>query len=179
MNKQQLHDLLLTNHTIFINIIAALDETNFCLQVTNKWTPAQQAEHIHKAVAPVNQALNLPLFALAIMFGKANRSSKTYEELVAKYKSKLAAGGRASGRFIPKPIYYVQKNKLMERLQKDTAALCQLTMALSEISLDKYILPHPLLGKLTIREMLYFTAYHVQHHQQLVTDIVNTTTLKN
>lgn len=33
--------------------------------------------------------------------------------------------------------------------------------------LDKYILPHPLLGKLTIREMMYFTIYHVEHHKKL------------
>jgi hypothetical protein len=27
------------------------------------------------------------------------------------------------------------------------------------------VLPHPLLGKLTIREMLYFTVYHGEHHR--------------
>jgi len=31
-------------------------------------------------------------------------------------------------------------------------------------NLDEYLLPHPLLGKLTIREMLFFTLYHDQHH---------------
>jgi len=46
--------------------------------------------------------------------------------------------------------------------------LCRKTMKHSEAALDKYILPHPLLGKLTLREMLYFTAYHVAHHKQLV-----------
>ena len=38
----------------------------------------------------------------------------------------------------------------------------------SEQDLDSHILPHPLLGKLTFREMLYFTIYHVQHHQDLM-----------
>jgi len=38
----------------------------------------------------------------------------------------------------------------------------------SEEDLDKLILPHPLLGKLTLREMMYFTIYHVQHHQRIV-----------
>ncbi len=36
----------------------------------------------------------------------------------------------------------------------------------SEAQLDALILPHPLLGKLTLREMLYFTIYHVQHHEK-------------
>ena len=34
----------------------------------------------------------------------------------------------------------------------------------SEKDLDKYKLPHPLLGKLTVREMLFFTIYHNEHH---------------
>jgi hypothetical protein len=38
----------------------------------------------------------------------------------------------------------------------------------SEASLDELILPHPLLGKLTLREMLYFTIYHAGHHHHLI-----------
>jgi DinB superfamily len=179
MNKQQLYNLLLANHTAFINIIAAMDEATFNKQVADKWTPAQQAKHIHQSVAPLNNALRLPFFAIGMMFGKANRASKTYEELVAKYKSKLAAGGRATGRFVPKEIDFTEKEKLIKQLQKDIELLCKLTLAANETALDKYILPHPLLGKLTLREMFYFTAYHVQHHQQLVAYIVNTPTPKN
>ncbi len=33
-----------------------------------------------------------------------------------------------------------------------------------EEDLDRYVLPHPLLGKLTLREMLCFTLYHNYHH---------------
>jgi uncharacterized damage-inducible protein DinB len=39
---------------------------------------------------------------------------------------------------------------------------------ISEEDLDKHILPHPLIGKTTIREILYFTIYHVQHHQKAI-----------
>jgi len=34
----------------------------------------------------------------------------------------------------------------------------------NEDELDQYQLPHPILGKLTIREMLYFTIYHNLRH---------------
>jgi hypothetical protein len=34
----------------------------------------------------------------------------------------------------------------------------------SEAELDRYTLPHPLLGDLTMREMLCFTLYHNQRH---------------
>ena len=38
------------------------------------------------------------------------------------------------------------------------------TSQISEHKLDRCILPHPLLGKLTLREMIYFTIYHMEHH---------------
>jgi hypothetical protein len=34
--------------------------------------------------------------------------------------------------------------------------------------LDHYIAPHPLLGKLTLRELCYFTIYHAGHHLNII-----------
>jgi len=34
----------------------------------------------------------------------------------------------------------------------------------SELQMDRIRLPHPVLGKLSVREMLFFTLYHNQHH---------------
>ena len=38
----------------------------------------------------------------------------------------------------------------------------------SEEKLDALQLPHPLLGNLTVREMLLFTLYHQRHHIDVV-----------
>ena len=56
----------------------------------------------------------------------------------------------------------------MEKLRRVIEKLSKQIDHYSEQDLDKYILPHPLLGKLTMREMMYFTIYHVQHHQRLI-----------
>ena len=40
-----------------------------------------------------------------------------------------------------------------------------------DVDLDRYLLPHPLLGKITLREMLYFTTFHIQHHQQTIENL--------
>ena len=40
-----------------------------------------------------------------------------------------------------------------------------------ESDLDKYVLPHPLLGKISLREMLYFTDFHILHHNTLTKTI--------
>jgi len=101
------------------------------------------------------------------LFGQANRPSRTYAALVEKYQQKLAAGYRASRQYLPPPVELADRKKLAQRLQKQVENLRQRSMKYSEDQLDTLLLPHPLLGKLTLREMLYFTAYHVEHHQQL------------
>ncbi len=35
----------------------------------------------------------------------------------------------------------------------------------SDKNLDKVLLPHPLLGKMMVRELLHFTYFHTDHHR--------------
>jgi hypothetical protein len=56
----------------------------------------------------------------------------------------------------------------MESWREVANSLCEATVPWGEGSLDRCRLPHPLLGKLTVREMLFFTLYHNLHHVQNV-----------
>lgn len=129
-----------------------------------KWNAGQQLDHLIRAVSPLAQGLRLPKFIISIIFGKSNRPSKTYEELVKKYLLKLQEGGKASGRFIPSEILPTDKQKNVELLMKKIERLALNINNYSEQQLDTFILPHPLLGKVTLREMMYFTIYHAEHH---------------
>jgi hypothetical protein len=81
---------------------------------------------------------------------------------------KLQKGGRATGRFVPKEVVISQKPKLL-LLLKDTIDKLYLQLTnFSEQDLDTIILPHPLLCKITLREMMYFTIYHVKHHHEII-----------
>jgi hypothetical protein len=167
MDKIKLKQELTLHHANFINSIQSLPKEQWQISYNGKWSAAQQLDHIIKSVSPVKLALSLPTFLLKLVFGKANRKSRSYDELVAKYHEKLKAGGRASGRFLPPPkINSVES--LSKKLNEVTRSLTTKTDSFSEEQLDLLILPHPLLGKLTLREMLYFTIYHVQHHQAQV-----------
>ncbi len=168
MNKEQIAELLQTYHGHFIDRIRELNDAEFCFAPEGKWSAGQQLDHIIKSAGPVNMALRLPKFILKWKFGTANRPSKTYEALIEKYNLKLKEGGRASGRFVPATVDAANKEILLTKLTSLVNKLSRITQKHSEEALDKYILPHPLLGKLTLREMLYFTAYHVEHHRQLV-----------
>ncbi len=108
----------------------------------------------------------MPPFLLKLIFGKANRPSRTYDELVEKYQSKLAAGGKSTARFLPADVKFEKREKLINKLHDVLDSLIRQVDTFSEEELDKLILPHPLLGKLTFREMLYFTIYHVGHHEK-------------
>jgi hypothetical protein len=165
MDKTKLKEELTLHHANFINSIQFLPKEQWQISYNNKWSAAQQLDHIVKSVSPVKLALSLPAFLLKLVFGKANRKSRSYDELVARYHEKLKSGGRASGRFVPPPkIDSVEI--LFTKLNEVIRSLVTKIDSFSEEQLDLLILPHPLLGKLTLREMLYFTIYHVQHHQK-------------
>jgi hypothetical protein len=167
-DKPQIVSALNEKVDAFNNYISLLNKEQFEASPNGKWSAGQNLDHLIRAIKPLQIAYGLPKFALTILFGKTNRPSKTYEELVTKYKSKLAAGGKASGPFIPPSIgfdkkdellkkYFLQKQKLIAKIERQT-----------EKDLDRYILPHPLLGKVTLREMLYFTIHHNEHHLELM-----------
>lgn len=167
MTKQEIILKLTQKHTDFVNMIAQLDDKQFTYAPAHKWTAGQQLEHIYRSVSPVLLAFTFPKFVPSLLFGKANRPSRDYNSLVEKYHSKLAGGGVASGRFVPKTVSLGQKEKLKNEMVKTVAKLTKQIDQCTEEQLDKYILPHPLLGKLTFREMLYFTIYHAEHHHNL------------
>ncbi len=168
MERAVLQEKLISSHQAFITEIGRLSESQATASVNGKWSPVQQLEHIVKSVSLVNLAFALPPFVLRMMYGKANRVSRSYDELVAKYHVKLAQGGVSTKQFLPGSTQ--DRSTLIHVLNQYTQSLARRTGRFSEENLDLLILPHPLLGKLTLREMIYFTIYHVGHHHKQVAD---------
>ncbi len=134
-----------------------------------KWSPAENVQHLMLSVKPLILAFSLPGFVLRMVFGKPNRPGRTFEQVVEKYKVKLAAGGKASAPFVPKKVT-VEDNpeEVVHRMVIAYSRFASGLTSWPDNHLDRYLLPHPLLGKLTLREMLYFTMHHVSHHHQIV-----------
>jgi hypothetical protein len=167
-DKPQIIDALNENVDTFNKYIALLNKEQFESSPNGKRSAGQNLDHLIRAMKPLQVAYSLPKFALAILFGKTNRPSRTYDELVMKYKANLTAGGKASGLFIPPAISFEKKDSLIKKYEKQKQKLIAKIEKQSEADLDKYIIPHPLLGKLTLREMLYFTIHHNEHHLELL-----------
>ncbi|MCP9763582.1 DinB family protein [Lacihabitans soyangensis] len=168
MQKEEIFDKLEANHEQFINYLDNLSQEDFEFAWADKWSAGQQLKHIVLSVRPLAQGFILPRFALKMVFGKANRPSKTFDQLVQRYNEKLQLGGRATGAFLPKPIHFDHKAQLFKTLIRYLNLIINNLRNYSEQDFDQMILPHPLLGKITVREMLYFTIHHVFHHQELV-----------
>jgi hypothetical protein len=142
----------------------------FFLQPVEKWSIAQNVKHLIISHNKTKLAYSLPKFAIKWVVGKPNRQSRTYQELVDKYKTKLQQGAKAIGPFIPKNLLAdYGKEKLLNEFE---ISVKQLTNCIekkwTDPQLDKYIAPHPLLGKITLRELGYFTIHHIQHHLQII-----------
>ena len=167
MNRSVLETKLTAAHQEFINYIKSLKQEEFLQMPGGKWSAGQELLHIYLSVKPFAQVLAAPKWLLKIVWGRANRESRSYDDLVKKYEEKLRNGGRAAGRFIPPAVPFEKRDLLAGKMQSAVQSLNKKLGHFKEEELDKYILPHPLLGKLTIREMLYFTVYHVQHHQRI------------
>lgn len=170
MNKEKISVQLVVNHNHFCETLNQLSEKDFEKKPNQKWSAGQQLDHIIKSVQPFDMAMGLPSFVLKMKFGLANRPSKTYDDLVTKYKNALEknVGFEIPKEFDPNDIPFAKREKAMKKLQGLVQKLCKRMNKYSEEELDKYILPHPLMGKVTLREMLYFTIYHVQHHEKQI-----------
>jgi hypothetical protein len=145
----------------------------FFKQPDGKWSIAQHVQHVIISTKTSTAAFALPKFIVRLVGGRARRASLDYDALVKIYIGKLAQGGKASGRYIPKKINTgTSKEKLIHNWEQATATyLHALKANLKKDQLDLYQVPHPLLGKITLRELGYFTIYHTTHHQQAIKNL--------
>jgi len=148
---------------------------NFFTRHEEVWSPSDNMDHMIKAVKPITKALNLPKITLQTMLGKAEKPSLSYEELCKTYRDELAKGAQASGRYLPNQESPSEnpEQKKRDLLKEWSTASDELVLGVEkwdENDLDEYLLPHPILGKLTVREMIFFTIYHNLRHASLAGD---------
>lgn len=154
----------------FSSFCSGISSDIFFRQPTEKWSVAQNVTHLITSANMTRLAYRLPKFMVRIYSGKPNRPSRSYDELVAKYKLKLEQGGRASGRFVAKPVSQKKgKEFILHTFDTGMEKLVNtIQTKWDDTQLDEYLAPHPLLGKITLRELCYFTIYHTEHHLTIV-----------
>ena len=146
-------------------MVTVLGDDEFYRNGGLKWSAAENLDHLIRSTKALASALKMPKLALYASFGKANRPSRTFQELMDRYQSKLKQGAKATGPYIPENTKAISKADLLESWQGIRAKFNnRLSKNWTEDQLDKSIVPHPLLGKMTMRKMMFFTIYHNLHH---------------
>lgn len=135
------------------------------------WSAAGYLKHLILSVKPFAKAMNLPAAQLEKMFGKPDRPSRTFAEVIAAYKAKLDEGLKAENSPSVTPTLYRfpedttdEKAHLVQAWNDGNNRLIAALDNWSEAGLDAYQLPHPAGDVLTLREMLFFTVYHNTTH---------------
>lgn len=164
-NKEFVIDALKTEFSALKKWAEAKDDLSFNSGPPGKWTAAQHIDHLIKATKPLNRALKMPKLVLRTMFGKADRESDRFQLVVEKYQKALAEGAVAKGEYVPDVILDGRVNLLMGELEKQANETLEYMVIWDEIELDTHQLPHPLLGKMTVREILLWSSYHTRHHR--------------
>jgi len=170
-SRESLIDSLKEVHLQVKSSFKSLTLDDFFARVDGKWSPADTLRHLIKGEQPIVRAMRMPRFILHVLFGTSEKPSRTYVQIREKYRAELQRG-LEPGRFAPdlKEIPSSQreaeklKRQLLEDWLKVGKGLVGCIDSWYDYNLDKYKLPHPALGKITVREMLLFTLYHDLHH---------------
>lgn len=131
------------------------------------WSPADNLVHLIKSVSPICRALGVPKTMIRLRFGKAKHASRSYVEVQDAYRVYVDSGKAIStADYEPEAGEKTQaeRERIFAKWEQKNESLAAGLAGWSEADLDFYQLPHPLIGNLTMREMLLFTLYHNMHH---------------
>ena len=160
---------LSTKCQAFVEVADRYSEEQFSAHVADKWSVAEVMQHLYLSARPVMRLMTGP-HDVFLQWGRADAPSRSYAEIASAYETALSTGVKAPESVSPRPEdMQASKQDVVARFAGVYQALGDALAGWSAGELDEYRLPHPVLGKLTVREMLYFVSVHTQHHLQLLT----------
>ena len=170
MEKEEIADLLEENHNTLFKWLEDQPNENWEKGPDGKWTVGQQILHLVNSLQLLNNALSYPRFFLKYKFGLCNREPRDYKTIVSKYCQELVDNKDKIKKYnqkLKKPLLK-DRERLLTKLQIQSKKLQFKIKKISDVNLDTLVLPHPLMGKMTIREIIMWTAYHTEHHTKIL-----------
>jgi len=167
MTKDDIVLLLEEKHQTLHNYLKNQDIDKWESGPEGKWTTGQQALHLLQSYKILNNAMSMPKFFLKYKFGTNNREVRDYNKVTSRYIERLADLPEGA-EFRPSRNMKVPRNNdkpyILNRLQVESKKLQHKTNKWKDKDLDNLIVPHPLMGKMPVREIVMWTAFHVEHH---------------
>ncbi|MCE7948660.1 MAG: DinB family protein [Chloroflexi bacterium CFX4] len=151
--------------------VQALSPQAFERESDGEWSAAGYLQHLILSVKPLAKALALPAEQVQSLFGQPDHPSRDYAALATFYKARV---NQVFPNGAPNPIapntyrfpdgITDKKAYLVQTWQEAHQRLLQALARWEEADLDAYQLPHPAMGLMTLREMLFFTHFHNALH---------------
>ena len=172
-NKQTIIASLNDGVNQFNELISGLNQAAFETNYNNKWSAGQDLVHLIKVLKIVNLGYTLPKPILHLIYGPNKNEARSFELLQTLYKDALEGGAKSPTIYIPKPVLFESKNHLIQKHATLNQLFIEKMNKHTDIELDRYRLPHPILGKVTLRELASFTSFHTLHHLELLRSKLN------
>lgn len=160
MTKEELIKKIYNNHKAMIDYVNILTDEQLIYSNNGKWTAAQQFHHVYLVLLPFPKILSSKEF-ISRKFGKIDRLTWDYDTVIENY---LKTSRQSPQGFLPEQISPQQKTIITGDIQKVLQTIQELLDQYSDTELDTLVIPHPLLGNLTIRETFFLMSYHPTLH---------------
>ncbi len=166
MNKENIIHLLTEKEQKLIDWLENQPKENWIKGPEGKWTTGQHVLHLVEATKALNKGLSIPKFILSSKFGKTNRAPRDYDVVVKRYHDRLLKSQEVAVAFNSKlkTPTLSERKQLIDSLKTQNKKLQNKVKKWSDKNLDTYLLPHPLMGRMPIREVVMWSAYHIEHH---------------
>jgi hypothetical protein len=145
---------------------------DFYSRYNKQWSVSDTVQHLSKSAQPVTFLLRCPKLYLWIKYGRMDeRPSRRFDQMVALYHKALARGVPPD-KYAPVLYEVPYAEEDAERFQKQdqrkwrrtSSAFQKAASKWDDYQMDRYQLPHPVLGIITAREMIMYTIFHTQQH---------------
>jgi hypothetical protein len=160
-------------------MVSGFPTQQFFTKTGDAWSAADYFKHMLLSLKPFVKGVERTPEKLKAMFGEASQPSRSYHEVNAAYMKRLAEGIRAEDYEAVTPATFRlpegtsdEKSTLVEVWNDAHTRLFRVIDAWTEADLDTVQIPHPALGMVTVREMLYFTLLHNTLHSRDIQQIV-------
>jgi len=148
----------------FSELVGSLSPDEFVRNMGGKWSAGQDLHHLVKTLGVIHTGFRLPMWLTRLVFSRAIRPSKSYAEFGERYRIKMKVSHQAPSFVQPRPVTSDKQVKLLQDLETVTEKFCRRLSAMRESDLDGIAAPHPLFGKITLREMVMAAWLHTDHH---------------
>lgn len=165
MNKDLIFSSLLAIHHEFWNTAVALGKAE---PPQGKWSIAQHVQHINKTLGGMSRYLQSDRKTLVDKFGLSDHPSRSFEEVEAVFNKFFEVPRVSPERFNPAGAGDIQLN---DEIRAGEAILVNMRHSMQqwrEEDFDRHNCPHPAAGMFTLREMLYFSIIHADHHHKAI-----------